>query len=67
MGVKSRLSWMLSGPARLDEMQRSIQSLQQQLDAMQATQDAHMADIRESVSVVLDDVTARLAAAERTS
>ena len=58
---------MLSGPARIDEMQRSIQSLQQQLDAMQATQDEHMAEIRASVSVVLDDVSARLAAAERSA
>lgn len=53
---------MLSGPARLDEMQRSIQALQQQLNDMQLRQDDQLADIRASVDVVLDDVTARLAA-----
>ena len=53
---------MLSGPARLDEMQRSIQALQQQLNDMQLRQDDQLADIRASVDTVLDDVTARLAA-----
>ena len=53
---------MASGPARLDEMQRSIQALQQQLNDMQLRQDDQLADIRASVDVVLDDVTARLAA-----
>ena len=62
VSLTSRLSWMVSGPARLDEMQRAIQALQQQLDVMQARQDQHLADIRASVDVVLDDVTARLAA-----
>lgn len=62
VSVKSRLSWMLSGPARLDEMQRSIQALQQQLNDMQKLQDEQMSDVRATVSVVLDDVTARLSA-----
>lgn len=52
---------MMSGPARLDEMQRSIQALQQQLNDMQLRQDDQLADIRASVEGVLDDVTARLA------
>ena len=53
---------MLSGPARLDELQRSIHSLEAQLDAMQIRQDAQIADLRESVRATVDDVTARLAA-----
>lgn len=53
---------MLSGPARLDEMQQSIQALQQQLNDMQLRQDDQLADIRASVEGVLDDVTARLTA-----
>lgn len=60
--LKSRLSWMVSGPARLDEMQRTIQTLQQQISDMHTAQDAQLADIRSKVSTVLDDVTARLAA-----
>ena len=57
---------MLSGPARLDDMQRSIQALQQQLNDMQLRQDDQLADIRSSVDGVLDDVTARLAALSET-
>lgn len=53
---------MVTGPARLEEMQRSIDELQQQIGNMQAAQDAQLADIRASVSTVIDDVTARLAA-----
>ena len=62
VSVKSRLSWMLSGPARLDEMQRSIEALQHQLNEMQMLQDEQLSDVRASVAVVLDDVTARLSA-----
>lgn len=53
---------MVSGPARLDEMQKSIQALQQQISDLHAAQDAQLAEVRANVSTVLDDVTARLAA-----
>lgn len=53
---------MVSGPARLDEMQQSIQALQQQISDLHAEQDAQLAEVRANVSIVLDDVTARLAA-----
>lgn len=53
---------MVSGPARLDEMQQAIQALQQQISDLHAAQDAQLAEVRANVSTVLDDVTARLAA-----
>lgn len=62
MGLRSRLSWMISGPARIDELERSLRALQQQLDDLQRHQDATLEGVRTSVSAVLDDVTARLGA-----
>jgi len=53
---------MVSGPARLDELERSLRALQRQLDDMQRHQDATLEGVRTSVTTVLDDVTARLAA-----
>jgi prefoldin subunit 5 len=62
VGLRSRLSWMISGPARIDELERSLRALQQQLDDLQRHQDATLEGVRTSVSAVLDDVTARLGA-----
>jgi prefoldin subunit 5 len=53
---------MVSGPARLDELERSLRALQAQLDELQRHQDEELAGVRASVATVLDDVTARLAA-----
>ncbi len=58
---------MLSGPERLDELQHAIQQLQQQLAELQSMQDTQMAEIRASVTVVLDDVTARLTALDKST
>jgi hypothetical protein len=57
---------MVSGPARLDELERSVRSLQRQLDEMQRQQDATLDGVRTSVASVLDDVTARLAVIDAT-
>ena len=56
---------MLSGPARLDEMQRTLDVLQRQVNDLKAGQDEQLAEIRSSVGVVLDDVTARLGALDQ--
>ena len=66
VGLRSRLSWMVSGPARIDELERSVRSLQHQLDEMQQQQDSTLDGVRTSVASVLDDVTARLAAIDAT-
>ncbi len=57
---------MVSGPSRLDELERSVVALQQQLAALGDRQEAALTDVRSSVSVVLDDVTGRLAALDST-
>lgn len=53
---------MVSGPTRLDEIERSLRALQEQLDQLQRDQDEALAGVRTSVTAVLDDVTARLGA-----
>lgn len=53
---------MTSGPARLEELQRTVQTLSEQLGVLHDRQDAELAELRASVANVLDDVTARLAA-----
>jgi hypothetical protein len=58
---------MVSGPARLDAMERSLDALRLQVEQINATQDEHLADIRARVLVVLDDVTDRLTALDEGS
>lgn len=53
---------MVSGPGRLDEIERSLRTLQDQLERLQRQQDEALDGVRSSVTTVLDDVTARLAA-----
>ena len=52
---------MVSGPARLEELERSVRALQHQLDQLQRAQDDTLDGVRTSVTTVLDDLTARLA------
>jgi hypothetical protein len=66
VSLSARISWMVSGPARLEELERSVVALQQQLAVLGDRQEAALADVRSSVSIVLDDVTGRLAALDAT-
>jgi hypothetical protein len=62
VGLRSRLLWMMSGPTRLDDIERTLHALQHQVDQLQRQQDETLAGMRSSIAAVLDDVTARLAA-----
>ena len=60
MGMRQRLSWMISGPARLADLDRRLASVEHQLDSLYRQQEAVLAELRQSVSDVVDDVTTRL-------
>lgn len=51
---------MVSGPARLAEIERSIAALQQRVDTLAANQERELEAIRTQVRSTLDDLDARV-------
>lgn len=64
VGLRSRLSWMVSGPGRLAELESEVAALRDRLDVLDAEQATRLDAIRTQVNAALDDVTARADAAD---
>lgn len=67
MSVRARLSWILRGSARVEHLERSIDELRNQVAELSSKQDAALADVRDSVSAVLDDVDERMTVLDKRS
>jgi hypothetical protein len=65
--IRSYLSWILRGPARLERVEHSVDELRIQLAELNLKQDASLADIRNSVLAVLDDVDQRMTGRDQRS
>ena len=63
----ARLSWILRGQARVEQFERSIDELRNQVAELSSKQDAALADVRDSVSTVLDDVDQRMTILDKRS
>ena len=67
MSVMARLSWRLRGQARVEQFECSIDELRNQIAELSSKQDAALADVRDSVSTVLDDVDQRMTILDKRS
>ena len=67
MSVMARLSWILRGQARVEQFECSIDELRNQIAELSSKQDAALADVRDSVSAVLDDVDERMTVLDKRS
>jgi hypothetical protein len=54
---------MISGPARIDDLEAQVRALHHHLDVLHRQQEEVLADVRRSVAAALDDVQARREAA----
>ena len=62
MSLRSHVSWALRGPARLEQLERSIDELRHEIRMLATAQDDALADVRATVSATLDDIDQRVAA-----
>jgi uncharacterized protein YceH (UPF0502 family) len=65
MSLRSRLSWVVRGAARADELERRVDELESRIAALTTGQVETLDVVRSSASAVLDDIEQRMTELDR--